>query len=164
MKSFPYKVDYYLDVYRRIHGGVIAHREFITADNASQLGGFDYAFICVDKGSARADIAGALNRLGISAIDVGIGVGREGDALDGVVRITTIEGSEDGWRAASRYLPLADRPDDDYENTQIADLNSLNAALAVVRWKRAVGFYRNNRNEVNAAYMVEGNVLAVREA
>ena len=50
--------------------------------------------------------------------------------------------------------------DDPYStNIQVADLNCLNAALAVVRWKRHYGFYADSGREHFSAFMIDGNTL-----
>jgi hypothetical protein len=49
---------------------------------------------------------------------------------------------------------------DDYSrNVQIADLNALNAALAVIRWKKLLGFYRDLDREHHTTYTIDGNML-----
>ena len=41
----------------------------------------------------------------------------------------------------------------------IADLNALNAALAVIKWKKLFGFYHDYNNEPSSTYTVEMNAL-----
>ncbi len=163
-KEFPTKVAYFGAIYSRLHEGVRPHPVKVTADNIEELRGFDFVFICVDKGSARRTIAEGLHRLGVPFIDTGIGVGLENGQLDGCARVTFLPGGAD-WTTAERYLPFGDDDgeDDVYDKgIQIAELNALNATLAVLRWKRSVGFYRDHRGEVNAVYMIEGNMLTSR--
>jgi hypothetical protein len=45
-------------------------------------------------------------------------------------------------------------------NIQVADLNALNATLAVIRWKKLFGFYADLEQEHFAAYTVDGNATA----
>ncbi len=45
------------------------------------------------------------------------------------------------------------------KNIQIADLNALNAALAVIKWKKLFGFYLDLDNEHYTTYTVDGNLL-----
>lgn len=166
-KDFPTKVAYFTAIYTRLHKSVVPHPVKVTAENIDEFRGFDFVFICVDKGSARQAIAEGLHRLGIPFIDTGIGVGLEGGELDGCARVTFTPAGAD-WATAARYLPFGD--DDEGEDNvydkgiQIADLNALNATLAVLRWKRSLGFYRDHRRELNAVYMVEGNMLSNRTA
>ena len=44
-------------------------------------------------------------------------------------------------------------------NIQVADLNALNACLAVIRWKKLFGFYRDLEREHHTLYTVDGNHL-----
>jgi hypothetical protein len=39
------------------------------------------------------------------------------------------------------------------------DLNALNACLAVIRWKRLYGFYRDLEGEHHSLYTIDGNHL-----
>lgn len=67
-------------------------------------------------------------------------------ALRGQVRVTV------GTPAVSAHIEqvvsFADGPENNiYRNVQVVDLNMLNAALAVVRWKKWLGFYGDDANE-----------------
>ena len=44
-------------------------------------------------------------------------------------------------------------------NVQIAELNALNAALAVIKWKKICGYYRDDVKEHFCAYTVGTNQL-----
>ena len=74
-------------------------------------------------------------------IDVGMGVHVVDSRIQGVLRVTL---STQGHRKSARTrVSFADAEPDDYKNnTQIADLNMLNAALAVVRWKKLYGVHQ----------------------
>jgi hypothetical protein len=49
--------------------------------------------------------------------------------------------------AVAGFTPRGSR-DLDYDgNIQIAELNSLNAALAVIKWKKLCGFYNDRKAE-----------------
>ena len=52
----------------------------------------------------------------------------------------------------------ADRNEYDV-NIQIADLNALNAALAVIKWKKLFGFYQDLDHEHHSTYTIGGNML-----
>lgn len=161
LKEFPSKVSYYAQVYARMHTGLTSHPVRITADNVNELEGFDFVFVCVDKGSSRRVIAEGLLRLGIPFIDTGIGVGLEEERLDGCARATFIRpGTE--WAEVERLLPFGDDNEEDEiyrTDIQIAAVNSLNAIMAVMRWKRWATYFRDERNEVNSVYMIEGNSI-----
>ena len=44
-------------------------------------------------------------------------------------------------------------------NIQVADLNALNAVLAVIKWKKLRGFYRDFEGEVHSTYTTDANML-----
>jgi hypothetical protein len=81
--------------------------------------------------------------------------------LTGQVRVTTsLDGHRDHvWTKGA--IPLSDEDvDNEYsQNIQIADLNALNAALAVIRWKRLQGFYLDLERELHSLYPLDGNVI-----
>ncbi|MDH7972515.1 ThiF family adenylyltransferase [Sphingomonas sp. AR_OL41] len=168
MKGFPTKVGHFASIYSRMHRGIVPHPVRVTATNVDELAGFDFVFVCVDSGSARRAIAEGLHRLSVPFIDTGIGVGLDADKneLDGCARVTFVPPGCD-WSVVERLLPFGDDDEDGEDDVynkgiQIADLNALNATLAVLRWKRWAGFYRDARGEANSAYMVEGNMLSNR--
>ena len=50
--------------------------------------------------------------------------------------------------------------EDDYNrNIQIADLNALNAALAVIKYKKLFGFYRDLKSEHHSQLSIDTNLL-----
>ena len=57
LKGFPFKVDYYAAVYARMHKRVIPHPVYVTAENVDEIAGFDFVFVCVDKGFRETAIA-----------------------------------------------------------------------------------------------------------
>jgi hypothetical protein len=62
-------------------------------------------------------------------------------------------------------IPLVDGDaNDEYsKNIQIADLNALNAALAVIKWKKFFGFYVDLEHEYQSVYVSSGNCLLNEE-
>ena len=45
------------------------------------------------------------------------------------------------------------------KNIQIADLNALNATLAVIKWKKLFGFYADHEHEHFSTYTIDCNLL-----
>ncbi|BAB52478.1 ThiF family adenylyltransferase [Mesorhizobium japonicum] len=165
-KNFPRKVDYYAALYARMHKGVKPHPTRVKADNIDEFAGYDFVFVCVDKGSSRRVIAEGLVRLGIPFVDTGIGLGLEHNTLDGCARATFIAPGTP-WAEVATHLSFGDDDEEaDVYGTEIqtAELNSLNAIMAIMRWKRWLTFYRDERNERNATYMIEGNNITNRGA
>lgn len=123
------------------HALRIEHR-YIDRSSADALNGVTFAFVCVDRGSARAEIFDLLMERGIPFIDVGMGLSDKHGPLSGMLRVTYYSPEDAARVRAEGLAELADREDDIYRrNVQIAELNALNAALAVVKFKQLRGFY-----------------------
>lgn len=155
------KVAYLNGIYSAMHKGIVAHEVMITEANVQDLSGYDYVFLCVDRGTVRQLILEHLARERVTVIDTGMGVNMTHDqeTVFGTCRVTT---STSQTRAeALTCIPKVDRDEELYgSNIQIADLNCLNAALAVVKWKRLCGFYVDDRAEFDTTYNVNLNQLS----
>jgi hypothetical protein len=148
------KVNYYLKMYSQMHKGIQAHDFFINHDNITALAGVSFVFICVDKNSARKTLVTYLIEKGIPFIDVGLGVLPVDDCLVGTVRCTAVTNIKND-HLFKRVSSSDSDIDDAYStNIQIADLNALNAALAVIKWKKFCGFYQDLENEHHSTYSI----------
>jgi uncharacterized protein DUF6791/ThiF family protein len=136
------KAEVFQGRYENFRTGLSLQTKYIDASSAADLDGVTFAFVCVDKGSSRAAIFELLISKGIPFIDVGMGLKRKQERLNGMVR-TTLYSAEDGERVRAKGLAeLKDQPDDLYRaNIQIGELNALNAVLAIIRFKQLRGFY-----------------------
>jgi hypothetical protein len=136
------KADVYRSRYDNFRTGLSVTPKFIDASSSDELNGVTFAFVCVDKGSARAGIFDLLISKGIPFIDVGMGLSRKSDTLNGMLR-TTYYSAEHGQMVRDKGLAeLADAPENLYRtNIQIGELNALNASLAIIRFKQLRGFY-----------------------
>ena len=123
-----------------MRNGIIAHPYRIDEHTVGELEGMDFVFIAIDDGPSRGLIAKSLTEWGISFIDVGMGIWENDSSLGGQLRIST---STAAHRSSDHRLPTgAPTPGNDYEhNIQVADLNALGAVLAVIKWKKLMGFY-----------------------
>ena len=110
---------------------VIPHDTFIDDTNVDELGKFDTVFLCMDGHPIKADIIETCVANNKLLIDVGMGLHRVGDSLAGTLRTTTLVAERHDH--AEHCVDLAgDGAGDEYErNPQLAELNALNAALAV---------------------------------
>jgi len=152
------KVDYYHAVYSHMHTGVIKHNKRVTPDNIGELAGFGFAFISVDKNKTRAMLTKGLQGLQVPFIDTGLGVNKLEDTLIGTVRVTAC--SPEKSDHLQHRLGEDEFEGNEYAtNIQIADLNSMNAVLAVIKWKKMVGFYQDLKNENNSLYFINTNKL-----
>lgn len=136
------KTEVYGARYENFRTGLAVIPKFIDASCSDELNGVTFAFVCVDKGSSRSGIFDVLLAKGIPFIDVGLGLNRKQGALDGMMRATYYS-LEDGKANRDKGLAeMADGADDLYKtNIQIAELNALNAAVAVIKFKQLRGFY-----------------------
>lgn len=135
------KTEYLGQLYGSMRAGISTHPVRIDADNVGLLDECNFVFIAIDDGPSRGVIARYLVSKGIPFIDVGIGVDRvvETIELHGRARVTLIT-RETAYLVDS--LPVADDHEEGvYNNIQLAELNGINAMLAVVRYKQYLGFY-----------------------
>lgn len=143
------KADVFRQRYENFREGLTVKRLYITEESAHELAGVTFAFVCVDKGTARAEIFALLIRLNIPFIDVGMGLNRARGPLAGALRVTYYSAETATQVRDMQLAELADHPDDVYRTTvQISELNALNACLAVIRFKQIRGFYADD----SAAY------------
>ena len=136
------KAEVYAGRYENFRTGLSVTPGFIDASCHDEVDGVTFAFVCVDNGSSRAGIFDLLISNGIPFIDVGMGLNRKRGPINGLLR-TTYYSAEHGQEVREKDLaPLSDDPDDIYRtNIQISELNTLNACLAVIRFKQLRGFY-----------------------
>lgn len=150
------KVDYFVERYSPMRQGLVPHPYFLDESNVSELAGFDFVFVCVDKGRARKAICGYLAAQGIPFVDVGMDVVMDAETqqLDGTCRVTTVTPFKNDHVAGS--IPMDDDESDALyrQNIQVADLNALNAQLAVIKWKQLLGFYEDRARSHQATYTV----------
>jgi hypothetical protein len=161
----PKKVEYFKTIYSNMHTKIVAHDAFIDEGNVGELSGFDVVFLCVDKGSVRKLIMDALVATNTPFIDVGMGVEvvPETGQLLALCRVTSATVDKND-HIASR-VSMGDRDEDDLyaQNIQIADLNMLNATMAVIKWKKMCGFYADLDNEHHSTYSTHLNLLTSDE-
>lgn len=160
LKERPLKATHFKDQYSKMHRRVFAHEDLLDETNVNELRGMDFVFLCMDRGADKRLIVDRLTEWGLPFIDVGMGVDLLGDALRGMVRITTSTPQKrDHLRKRVSFSDGA--ADNDYSsNIQIAELNALNAALAVIKWKKLYGFYQDADQEHCSIYTIDGNWIA----
>lgn len=161
LATVPQKVDYFAQLYRPMRRGIVPHDTYLDADNVTELRAMSFVFIAVDRGPVRKLLVDALEEFGVPFIDTGIGVQAVDGALTGQVRTTTSTPDQRQHVHAERRIPFGEpAADNEYNhNIQIADLNALNATLAVIRWKRLAGFYADMEREHFSVYAISGNSL-----
>ncbi|MHA6268381.1 ThiF family adenylyltransferase [Aliiroseovarius sp. CAU 1755] len=153
------KVEFWAERYDPMRRGIVPHALFIDAENANLLDDMDFVFLCVDSGASKKPVVERLEEVGMSFIDVGMGVQAANDQLLGIVRVTT--STPDRRDHFRKHVGLGEAEVDHAysQNIQIADLNALNATLAVIRWKKLCGFYFDPEGETTSNYTIDGNVI-----
>jgi hypothetical protein len=155
----PSKVAYLAELYSSIHTKIVPHAEYVDADNAGALDPISFVFLAIDDGLARKLISIHLEQQDIPFIDVGMGV-LEGEELSLFGSLRTTISTSAGREHAARRLPFGDPAENEYDrNIQVVELNAMNAALALIRWKKYVGYYSDLRGELNAIYTTADNHL-----
>ena len=158
LKQVPSKAEYFQGIYSNMRRNIFVHPH-VDEETVALLGSMHFVFIAVDNGPARRLIVEKLEEWEIPLIDVGMGVLEAEGSLLGQLRVTF---SSEGSRAAVHpTLPQSEADAENHYsgNIQIADLNALNAALAVVKWKKSLGFYVDLEREHTGLYQVDGNHL-----
>jgi hypothetical protein len=158
------KATVYQARYENFRSGLSLAPRYVVATSAADLQDVTFAFVCVDRGPARKEIFDLLISMDISFIDVGMGLNKKPGGLGGLLRMTYFEAG-DAQRV--RDLALAEEGEGDdnlYKaNIQISELNALNAALAVVRFKQARGFYTTSTSAYHALFDVTTGTIGTQE-
>jgi hypothetical protein len=158
LKAQPSKVAYFGNIYANIRNGIVVHETYVGAENVDELRDMNFIFLCLE-GPAKKLIVEKLEAFGIPFVDVGMGIYLSEGSLGGILRVTASTPTQrDHVRSRISFSDDADRNEYDV-NIQIADLNALNAALAVIKWKKLIGFYQDLDHEHHSTYTIGGNML-----
>ena len=162
LRDQPLKVDYYAALYDRFRRGITPHPYRVDETNADELDGMDFVFLCMDSGPDKRALVERLETADVPFVDTGMGLDEESSTIGGIVRVTTSTPQQRQHVWDKQRISFED-PDDganEYaRNIQVADLNALNACLAVIRFKKLFGFYRDLDAEHHTLYTVDGNHL-----
>lgn len=160
LRDAPKKVHYLKGIYERMHRGIVAHTVKMKEETLGLLDGITFAFISMDAGEEKRAVVTKLEALGVPFIDVGMGLELINGSLGGILRVTTSTPMKRDHIHAGRISFESSGGQDVYaSNIQVADLNALNACLAVVKWKKLRGFYRDLENEHHCTYTTDGGML-----
>ena len=88
-----------------------------------------------------------------------MGLFMQGGSLGGTVRTTTSTPQKRAhiWDEKRISFAAPDGDNDYNRNIQVADLNALNAVLAVIKWKKLCGFYIDLEREHHSTYTIDGD-------
>lgn len=160
LREAPRKVDYLAGIYSKMHRKIVPHPVAIDADNLHLLEGLSFVFVCIDGGAAKRRIFEKLEALGVSFVDVGMGLELVDGSLGGILRVTASTPDKREHVYQGRVALEGGGENDIYaSNIQVADLNALNAVMAVIKWKKIRSFYRDLEREHHSTYTTDGNML-----
>lgn len=159
------KVTRYARIYSKFRNGIIPHMQKISTENNADIQFLDFVFLSVDNDLARHDIISMLEENNTPYIDVGMFAQLSGQNKNGICsRIRTTLWYTGLPRNSGHYLSCDNMKDDDYKsNIQIAELNALNASLAVIKWKKYMGYYLDHEKETMSTYDSYKNSLVNRK-
>ena len=147
----PKKVDYFKSKIDPIRRNIFAHPCYVDNSNIDELKDASFVFLALDGGLAKKFIVSKLHEFAVPFIDTGMGIYQVRDSVAGIVRTTFGGTGGSDWEVHDEEL-------DEYDqNIQIVELNMLNAALAVIRWKKVFGFYNDLEKESSSLYTIDGN-------
>jgi hypothetical protein len=153
------KVEYFSELYSNMHKGIKPHVEDVTAENIYQLSQMSFVFVCIDDNNARNIIIQQLLKMNVPLIDVGMGAQIVDDMIIGTIRATTVTPNKHD-HVSTRIPTGANDDQNEYStNIQIADLNALNAIIAVIKWKKMIGFYQDVSKEYHSIYSTNDSNL-----
>lgn len=152
------KVHYYNEIYSQLRKGIIPYAENVTEENVELLKGLSFVFICIDNNFSKGYIISKLHDYGITFFDVGLGVNIAHENIIGTLRVTTVTPSK--YDHIPKRIGFGTFEENEYaSNIQIADLNALNALMAVIKWKKICGFYQDLKQEFNSTYTLNTSQL-----
>lgn len=153
LQAKPKKVHRFASLYSNMHRGIVVHDVFLDETNSDLLDVLDFAFVCLDRGPAKQAVVDRLVANGTPFVEVGMGVVITEDKLGGLIRVAT--STPRTREGAAPHISYADEGGEANEyatNIQVAELNSLNAVMAVLQWKKLFGIYHDLRKAVYTGY------------
>lgn len=152
------KVLYYAETYLNMHKNVVPHKIFLNEENLEMLSDLDFVFLAIDRNSSRKIITEYLRTKNIAFIDVGLGADLVDDKITSMIRVSSFPKEYKG--DLREVLPFDETEENIYNsNIQIAELNAFNAVLAVIKWKKMLGFYQDLIGENHSVYCLNSNQL-----
>src|SRR5438876_5498235 len=159
------KVNYFAGIYSRMRKRIYPHNHFIEEATIDQLKEMSFVFICIDKGTGKRLIVERLQEWGIPFIDVGMGIQLgEDNTLGGIVTVTTSTANKRDHVRSRTAFSDGETVNEYSQNVQISELNALNAALAVIKWKKLCGYFDDVTKEHYCAYTIRSNQLISEDA
>lgn len=156
LQQNPKKVDYFFNLYSAMRTGIVSHHYHLDESNLQELVDFDFVFVSVDDGISRGLICNDLKEKGIPFIDVGMGLKKDNGmmVISGQCRATLCSPVKNDHM--NTYVDTHDNREEALyaSNIQVADMNALNAMLAILLWKQYFGFYADTEKSHNLSFAI----------
>jgi hypothetical protein len=160
LQARPRKAPYFGALYSNMRNNIVVHDNYLDESNLHLFDGLDFVFICIDRGPIKRALVARLTANGTSFIDIGMGLVVNDGQLSGIVRTTM--STPETRAAAAPHISYSEGDGEINEyasNIQIAELNALNAIMAVMGWKRQFGIYETARPDVYTGYSIRRNEI-----
>lgn len=165
LQERPQKVIYHAVTYSNMRNGIVVHDEFMSKSSLTLLDGLTFVFICIDQGDVKHLIVNRLISNEVAFVDVGMGIHVYDGQLGGIVR--SVISTPDNRNMAAPHISYDDSygGNDEYAtNIQIAELNAMNAAMAVIQWKKYYGVYQDVGGQCYSGYSISAGEIATESA
>lgn len=151
------KVAFHARTYGKMRDGIVPHPVSMGPETLHLLESLDFVFLCME-GAGKKPIVSRLEDLGIAFVDVGMGITVHGESLRGQIRTTTSTPSKRQHVHEKNRIAFktADDVNEYDKNIQVAELNALNAAIAVIKFKKIHGFYDDDEHEHFSIFVIAG--------
>ncbi len=162
LSSMPKKVHYFQEMYSEIRRNIHAHPEKLSVDNVEELRTMSFVFLSLDHGPTKRMLVEKLEEYGVPFIDVGMGLQQSSAGqLYGSLQVTTSTSEKRDHISSNNRISFGEPEGDALyaTNIQVAELNSLNAAMAVLKWKKFMGFYVDEDREHFSVFSVHANQI-----
>ncbi len=151
------KAKHHAARYADLHPNIQAFPDYVDDTNVERLARYTTVFLSIDGGKIKRRILDLCMGQRITLINVGMGVLKgQDDRLAGLLGITVC--LPDAHDHVRQCFGLDD-PVQIGDNHQTIELNALNAALAVIRWKQLLGIYADNSRKLDTCYSIANNTL-----
>ena len=158
LKTTPLKAKHYADIYAKMRHNIFDHGH-VDPSTVNLLKDMDFVFVAVDKGHERKFVVEKLEEFNLPFIDVGMDLNEVNGSLSGLLRVSFSTNETREKIHSTIPFQHGDDENDYTRNIQIAELNALSATLAVIKWKKSLGFYHDLEKEHSSIYGIDGNTL-----
>jgi hypothetical protein len=154
------KVEYYAVMYARMRRNIHPHTVHVTAANVAEVTDACFVFLAMDSSPDKLAIIEALIAANVPFIDTGVGVDDDTGGIAGQVRVTTaLPGASEHVTRGELISGEAGDAGLYDTNLQVAELNMAAAVMAVIRFKKWLGFYADAEGELHSSYRIDTNEI-----